>query len=141
MGIGSIEENFFLKSINVERVFEFVERTDYFFLYNIKECIKKSDCPSGVYLSELAEHMEVPITELSKAVRSLVDKGYVTWKLDENKEKTYIVLTNKAVELSRGQKRKMIAAYEKITANIRKDDMEVTLLTLNKIRQLLEEMK
>lgn len=141
MGIGSIEENFFLKSINVERVFEFIERTDYFFIYNIKECIKKSDCPDGVYLSELAEHMEMPITELSKAVKNLEDKGYVTWKLDENKEKTYIVMTNKAVELSRGQKRKMIDAYEKITSNIRKDDMEVTMLTLSKIRQLLEEMK
>ena len=39
MGIGNIEEEFFLKSINVERVFEVIERTDYLFLYNIKECI------------------------------------------------------------------------------------------------------
>ena len=141
MGIGNKEEEFFLKSINVERVFEIIERTDYLFLYNIKECIKKSEIPEGVYLSELAKEMDLPITETSKAVKSLEDKGYVTWKLDENKEKTYIVLTNKAVELGQGQKRKMIDAYEKITSNIRKEDMEVTLLTLSKIRQLLEEIK
>jgi len=141
MGIGSIEEEFFLKSINVERVFEIIERTDYLFLYNIKECIKESDCPDGAYLADIAEKMDLPITETSKAVKNLEDKGYVTWKLDENKEKTYIVLTNKAVELGRGQKRKMIDAYEKITANIRKEDMETTLLTLSKIRQLLEEIK
>lgn len=139
MEIGSKEEEFFLKRINVERVFEFIERTDYLFLYNIKECIKKSNCPNGTYLTEIAEQMDLSITETSKAVKNLEEKGYVTWKLDENKEKTYIVLTNKAIELSRGQKRKMIDAYEKITSNIRKEDLEVTLLTLGKIRSILEE--
>ena len=40
-------EEFFLKSINVESIFEFVERTDYLFLYSIKECVEKSDCHEG----------------------------------------------------------------------------------------------
>lgn len=135
MGLENREEEFFLKSMNVEQVFEIIERTDYFFLYNIKECMKKSELEDGVYLSNLAEEMEMSITDTSKAVKSLEDKGYITWKLDENKERTYIVLTNKAIELVRGQKRKIIDAYEKITLNIRKEDMETTLLTLAKIRQ------
>ena len=88
MEIGSKEEEFFLKRINVERVFEFTERTDYLFLYNIKECIKKSNCPNGTYLTEIAEQMDLSITETSKAVKNLEEKGYVTWKLDEDKEKT-----------------------------------------------------
>ena len=33
MGAGTSAEEFFLKSINVESIFEFVERTDYLFLY------------------------------------------------------------------------------------------------------------
>ena len=141
MGIGSIEEDFFLKNINVERVFEVVERTDYFFIYYIKQCMKESEIEGGVYLSTLAEKMDLSIAETSKAVKNLEDKGYVTWKLDDGKDKTYIVLTNKAIELGQGQKRKLIDAYEKITSNIRKEDMEVTVLTLSKIRQLLEEIK
>ena len=40
---GTSAEEFFLKSINVESIFEFVERTDYLFLYSIKECVEKSD--------------------------------------------------------------------------------------------------
>lgn len=52
MGAGTSAEEFFLKSINVESIFEFVERTDYLFLYSIKECVEKSDCHEGVYLSE-----------------------------------------------------------------------------------------
>ena len=38
MGAGTSAEEFFLKSVNVESIFEFIERTDYLFLYSIKEC-------------------------------------------------------------------------------------------------------
>ena len=114
MGAGTSAEEFFLKSINVESIFEFVERTDYLFLYSIKECVEKSDCHEGVYLSEVAEYMKLSIPETSKMVKSLENKGYIIWKLDEKKERTYLVLTNKAIELSNCQKEKMIEAYEKI---------------------------
>lgn len=136
--IDNMEEDFFLKNINVDRVFEIMERTDYFFLYYIKLCMKKSKIKNGVYLSDLAEEMKMPVADISKAVKNLEDKGYVSWKLDKQKEKTYIVLTNKAVELGGSQKRKLMDAYEKIIANIRKEDLEITRLTLSKIRQLLE---
>lgn len=137
----NVEEEFFLNSMNVERVFEIIERTDYFFLYNIKLCMEKSEIEQGVYLSDLAEQMKISIPEVSRAVKKLADKGYVTWRLDDDKEKTYIVLTNKAIELGQGQKRKFVEAYDNITANIRKEDLEVTMLTLSKIRQILEEGK
>ena len=141
MGAGTSAEEFFLKSINVESIFEFVERTDYLFLYSIKECVETSDCHEGVYLSEVAEYMKLSIPETSKMVKSLENKGYIIWKLDEKKERTYLVLTNKAIELSNCQKEKMIEAYEKIISNIQEDDLEVTRCTLRKIRQLMEEIK
>ena len=131
----------FLKSVNVESIFEFIERTDYLFLYSIKECVEKSDCHEGVYLSEVAEYMKLSIPETSKMVKSLENKGYIIWKLDEKKERTYLVLTNKAIELSNCQKEKMIEAYEKIISNIQEDDLAVTQCTLRKIRQLMEEIK
>lgn len=141
MGAGTSAEEFFLKSINVESIFEFVERTDYLFLYSIKECVEKSYCHEGVYLSEVAEYMKLSIPETSKMVKSLENKGYIIWKLDEKKERTYLVLTNKAIELSNCQKEKMIEAYEKIISNIQEDDLAVTRCTLRKIRQLMEEIK
>ena len=115
MGAGTSAEEFFLKSINVESIFEFVERTDYLFLYSIKECVEKSDCHEGVYLSEVAEYMKLSIPETSKMVKSLENKGYIIWKLDEKKERTYLVL--------------------------QEDDLAVTRCTLRKIRQLMEEIK
>ena len=141
MGAGTSAEEFFLKSTNVESIFEFVEGTEYLFRYSIKECVEKSDCHEGVYLSEVAEYMKLSIPETSKMVKSLENKGYIIWKLDEKKERTYLVLTNKAIGLSNCQKEKMIEAYEKIISNIQEDDLAVTRCTLRKIRQLMEEIK
>lgn len=89
----------------------------------------------------MAEYMKLSIPETSKMVKSLENKGYIIWKLDEKKERTYLVLTNKAIELSNCQKEKMIEAYEKIISNIQEDDLAVTQCTLRKIRQLMEEIK
>lgn len=133
------EEDFFLKSINVEKIFDVIERTDYFFLYNIRQCREYSELEEGVYLSELAEYMDISIPNTSKAVKGLEDKGYVVWKTDEMKERTYIVLTSKAIELMRGQKRRMMDCYEKIITNIREEDLDVMMRTLNRIRELVAE--
>lgn len=140
MNMENVEENFFLNNISMDRVFKIVEQTDYLFIYNIKQCLKDSEIEDGVYLSTLAEKMELSITDVSKAVKKLEDKGYVMWKLDENRKRTYIVLTNKAEKLGLEQKRKLIDIYEKITENIRKEDMEVTMLTLNKIKNILKDV-
>lgn len=133
----NVEEEFFLKSINVERVFEIIERTDYFFLYNIRLCMEHSEIEDGVYLSDLAEQMDMSVPDTSKAVKNMEDKGYISWKLDKNKERTYIVLTNKAVELCRSQKEKIVMAYKKIMKNIPQEDMEITMKTLSRIREVL----
>ena len=73
MGAGTSAEEFFLKSVNVESIFEFIERTDYLFLYSIKECVEKSDCHEGVYLSEVAEYMKLSIPETSNKVEKETD--------------------------------------------------------------------
>ncbi|MDD6444894.1 MAG: MarR family winged helix-turn-helix transcriptional regulator [Lachnospiraceae bacterium] len=138
---GNIEEEFFLNSMNVEKVFAFLDRTDYFFLYHIKKCMETSKLKDGVYLSELAEFMDFPMAELSVTVKKLQEKGYVHWNTDMEEERTYITLTNKAKDLMERQKRHMIDSYEKIVTNIRKEDMETTLLTLGRIRQLIEETR
>lgn len=134
-------ESFFLEGLNVEKVFAFIERTDYFFLYNIRKCMERSSLEDGVYLNELAEYMNISMPELSKAVKNLEEKGYVVWKTDEKKEHTFVTLTNKAIELVSGQKRRMMECYEKIITNIRAEDMETTLLTLGRIRELIAEEK
>lgn len=137
--ISNSEEEFFLKSMNVEKVFAFLDRTDYFFLYNIKKCIETSELEDGVYLSELAEFMSLPMAKISVTVKKLQEKGYVSWKTDMKEERTFIMLTSSAKELMEQQKQHMIRAYEKISENVPREELEAVIQTLGKIRGLIEE--
>ena len=78
--MSSIQEDFFLKSINIDNIFKTFEKADYLFLYSIKHCMENSEIEDGVYLSDLAEYMNMPITDISKAVKKLQQKGYVEWQ-------------------------------------------------------------
>ena len=110
-------------------------------IYILMEGIKNSTLEDGVYLSDIAEQMSIPVTQISTAVKKLEGKGYVLWKHDDSREHTYVMLTDRALKLKSDQRRKMMDAYEKIVSNIRKEDLETTMLTISKIRQLFESEK
>lgn len=129
------------KNISAEYIFDIVEKTDFFLICSIQEGIKNSTLEDGVYLSDLAEQISIPVTQISTAVKKLEGKGYVLWKLDDSREHTYVMLTDRALKLESDQRRKMMDAYEKIVSNIRKEDLETTMLTISKIRQLFESEK
>lgn len=129
------------KNISAEYIFDIVEKTDFFLICSIQEEIKNSTLEDGVYLSDLAEQISIPVTQISTAVKKLEGKGYVLWKLDDSREHTYVMLTDRALKLESDQRRKMMDAYEKIVSNIRKEDLETTMLTISKIRQLFESEK
>lgn len=133
----SAGEEFFLKSMNVEKVFNFIERRDYFFLYSIKSCMEQSGSEQRAYLSELAQFMNLSVPEISKAVKGLEEKGFVSWKTDEKKERTYVMFTAKAAELMQDQKKRIAESYDKIVNTIDRKDLEITLATLGKIRGLI----
>ncbi len=131
-------EDFFLNRIDVGRIFEFMERSDYLFLHNIQKCIGSSD-EDKAYMTELAEQMNLSIIETSRAVKNLEDKGYVMWQTDENKERTFVSLTGKAKDAMERQNNKMEKAYNMIVSEISDDAMRQTVATLEKIREIIKE--
>ena len=132
-------EEFFLKNFNIDKVFHSIKRTDYMFLYYIKHCEETSTLKSGVYLSELAEAMQLSMPDISKAFQKLYDRGYVKWKTDAEKERTYVELTNKSIELMNDQRNMMQKYYSEISEQISPEDMEITLRTMHKISDILKE--
>ena len=131
-------EDFFLNRIDIGRVFEVMERSDYLFIYNIEKCMETSESGKA-YMSDLAEQMKLSIVETSRAVKNLEDKGYVTWRMDEKKERTFVQLTGKAKEAMAKQNEKMTKAYQKITDEISNDELHRTIATLEKIREIIKE--
>ena len=83
---------------DADRVFNTIQRADYLILYYIK--MEADQHPEQtIYLADLAAVMGLKITELSKAVEKLQDKGLVAWKTDREAGRTYVELSSKAVEL------------------------------------------
>ena len=64
------EEQFFLDNFNVDRIFYTIGRADYLFLYHIKHCETRSKQGKRVYLSVLADTMNMPIPQISKIGRA-----------------------------------------------------------------------
>lgn len=128
------EERFFLDNFNIDRVFSTIEKTDYLFLYYIKCCAAQDN---RVYLSALAEAMNMKIPELSKAMENLQRKGYVLWKTDNEAGKTYVELTSKAVELMRDARNRIDSCYQKIQEEIGSEKLAETIHTLKRINEIL----
>lgn len=138
--MSSIQEEFFLKNINIDNIFKYFEKTDYLFLYRIKQCLESNDnSENKVFLSDLAEYMNMSITDTSKAIKKLQQKGYVNWHTDDKKERTYITFTSKAISDMVNQKESLVKSYENIVSNVDSEDLKVTINTLSKIRNILSD--
>ena len=65
-------EEFFVDGVNADVIFDLVERTDYYFMYRILHSHSVLEDGRSVYLADLADELEMPVIELSKARMSLL---------------------------------------------------------------------
>ena len=130
----------FLFNPETEDIFSLIDKMDYVYLYNITDYLRSNPGVERAYLSDLAEFFETPVARVSRIVKMLEKKGYVIWKMDENRERTYVELSNMAVELLKAQKDKLIRCSKIVHENIPEEELEVTQNTLQKIRTIVHEM-
>ena len=135
---GAAVEDFFVQTFDVDKVFSSVKRADYLFLYYIEHCSKSSQHESGAYLWELAEMMNMSITDISKAVTKLHDKGYVEWKTNAEKSKTYVELTKTAHRLMEEERDYMKRCFDEIEAEIDTDELSAMIKTMRKVGEIIK---
>ena len=132
------EEWFFLHYFDVDKVFSTIQRADYLVLYYIRQ--QAAQHPgSKVYLADLAAAMGLKVTELSKAVEKLQDKGFVAWKTDKEAGRTYVELSSKAVELMAEEHDFMKRCYERLRSELGDDELRRTVDTMQKVTAILKE--
>ena len=132
------EEWFFLHNFDVDKVFSTIQRADYLVLYYIRQ--QAAQHPgSKVYLADLAAAMGLKVTELSKAVEKLQDKGFVAWKTDKEAGRTYVELSSKAVELMAEEHDFMKRCYERLRSELGDDELRRTVDTMQKVTAILKE--
>ena len=131
-------EDFFVQTFDVDKVFSSVKRADYLFLYYIEHCSKSSQHESGAYLWELAEMMNMSIPDISKAVTRLHDKGYVEWKTNAEKSKTYVELTKTAHRLMEEERDYMKRCFDEIEAEIDTAELSAMIKTMRKVGEIIK---
>ena len=132
------EEWFFLHNFDVDKVFSTIQRADYLVLYYIRQ--QAAQHPgSKVYLADLAAAMGLKVTELSKAVEKLQDRGFVAWKTDKEAGRTYVELSSKAVELMAEEHDFMKRCYERLRTELGDDALRRTVDTMQKVTAILKE--
>ena len=131
-------EWFFLHNFDVDKVFSTIQRADYLILYYIRMLSEQN--PGGkVYLADLAAAMSLKVTELSKAVEKLQDKGLVAWKTDRDAGRTYVELSSKAVELMVEEHDFMKRCYDRLRAELGDDELRRAVDTMQKVTGILKE--
>ncbi len=131
-------EAFFLEYFNVDRVFRGIDRADYIFLYYIQLCKDQNPDRELVYLSDLSAAMKLDVTEISKAIERLQDRGYVIWKTDASQGKTYVLFTSKTVEMMADEKKRIMNCYQAIVQEIGMGELGATVMTLRKIMDIIK---
>ena len=132
------EEWFFLHNFDIDKVFSTIQRADYLILYYIKMQAEQHP-DSKVYLADLAAVMGLKVTELSKAVEKLQDKGFVAWKTDREAGRTYVELSSKAVELMAEERGFMKRCYTRLRTELGEEEMGRAVELLQHVSAILKE--
>lgn len=130
-------EEFFLKHIDIDKLFTSVKKTDYIFLHYIKQGEQMICGEKGCYLADLSRNLEMAMPEISKAIGRLQDKGYLSWKTDSEKGITYVTLSAKAVEMMHDEMEKIAETYRIMQEEIPKEDFQATVRTMKKISEII----
>lgn len=132
------EEWFFLHNFDMDKVFSTIQRADYLILYYIK--MQQEEHPDQkLYLADLAAAMGIKVTELSKGIEKLQDKGLVVWKTDREAGRTYVELSAKAVELMAEERAFMKRCYARLRAELGDDELRHTVDTMQRLTAILKD--
>ena len=132
------EEWFFLHNFDMDKVFSTIQRADYLILYYIK--MQQEERPDQkLYLADLAAAMGIKVTELSKGIEKLQDKGLVVWKTDREAGRTYVELSAKAVELMAEERAFMKRCYARLRTELGDDELRRTVDTMQRLTAILKD--
>ena len=122
-----------------DELFTLIDKVDYVYLYNIIDYQKNHSKDGRAYLADMADFFHIPISKVSRRVRKLEERGYVIWKMDESRERTYIEPSKMALELLKEQRNKINECERMVQERIPDSDVEITKSTLRKIHAIIHD--
>ena len=134
---GTSVEQLFLDNVNVEQVFHLMDRIDYLFLHYIRDKAADSE-NGGVYLAELAEGLQMQMPGVSREISKLQERGYIKWLMGEERNRTYVELTQKSIDRLEQQRQYLRKVYEKITEELGEAETAALVKSLHRVAEIVK---
>ena len=128
-----------LEFSDMSSVFKVLARTEYIILGKILRASEENAENGGrVYLEDIKNKLETPMSKVSEIVRVMSDEGLLAWKLDPKTKKTYVTITEMGRERCERQKQGMVKIGTRLEEEISEEDKSIFLKVVKKSREVLE---
>lgn len=117
-----------------------LEISEYIALHSIARVASdKNDLSQKTYLSDLAEHLEMSISGVSKMITRLKDRGLVLWSHDgDGSEGTYVVITESGINAMSQQEKILSDYYSRVIDKFGHDNLIQLLQQMEKLEEIMD---
>ncbi|MCD8300704.1 MAG: hypothetical protein LUC41_05995 [Clostridiales bacterium] len=126
-----------LDSNHMGLIFSGISLSDYIILLRLSRTMGIHEPEAKVYLSDIQKEMEVPMSNVSRVVQRLQDKGYVYWKHD--KQGTYIFLSETGREAMKSQQETLRFFMQNVIDRVGIDDFIHVLDEMHRMEEIMDE--
>ncbi|MGN1096164.1 MAG: MarR family winged helix-turn-helix transcriptional regulator [Eubacteriales bacterium] len=125
----------------VQELFKELSLAEYIALKNVSRSItEKSNGSNKTYLKDIAEELRLTVPKTSKMIRSLRDKGLVTWAHDGNgSDGTYIAITDAGMRLMESKEAFLKDYYGRVAEKFGKENLETMLSLMARFEKVMDE--
>lgn len=128
--------------IDSDRAYLFTEikQSDYIALHMLDSSTTEGGESDRIYLSDIAQMMDISIFKASKQVRKLKDRGLVRWSHDgAGDEGTYVTITPSGRELMQRQKEILDGYYSRVISRYGADNLWQLLELMDGLEKIMHE--
>lgn len=117
-----------------------LEISEYIALHSIARVASdKNDLSQKTYLSDLAEHLEMSISGVSKMITRLKDRGLVLWSHDgDGSDGTYVVITESGINAMSHQEKVLSDYYSRVIDKFGHDNLIQLLQQMEKLEEIMD---
>jgi DNA-binding MarR family transcriptional regulator len=127
----------YMDSMNIDVLYVEMNRAEHKLLKMIEKLENKYN--DVVYLATLAEEMNVPVVNASKAVKLLSEKGYIIWAMDNEKKNTTVVLSPNGKKLLALQDKRLYSVLNEVFSELDETEQSLLKKIISKLDKIIDE--
>lgn len=129
-----------MRRVKVSVLNEQVIYSEYIALSHIKRYLEEHPGTPGIYVSELAERMEIATSAVSRMLNSIERKGFITRTVNaKDRRNTYVCLTPAGSKILADSTREMGVLWKRLIKRMGDEDTRTLIELWSKLAIIMEE--